>query len=66
MHILIFGGHECESTWLQIVFFGGFFYFPSACVLMLTLVCLRDDWQFVSHVSNHYTFATVYKGKHFY
>ena len=52
MHILIFGRHKCESTWLQTVLF---FYVPLACVLMLISVCLCDDWQFcLVHVKSLY------------
>ena len=52
MHFLIFGGHECESTSLQTVLL--FFYFPSACVLMLISVCrlavLSHECQIITHL----------------
>ena len=62
MHILIFGGHACESTWLQTVLL---FLFPiGVCIDVNFILAYVTIGSYISRVSTNYTFATVYKGRH--
>ena len=62
MHILIFGGHACESTWLQTVLV---FSLPiGVCIDVNFILAYVMIGSYISRVSTNYTFATVYKGRH--
>ena len=62
MHILIFGGHACESTWLQSVLL---FSLPiGVCIDVNFILAYVTIGSFILRVSTNYTFATVYKGRH--
>ena len=60
MHVLlhVFGGHACESTWLQIDFPIGVYIDVNFILAFVKTGC------YVSRMSTHYTFTTVYKERH--
>ena len=63
MYILIFSGQACESTLLQTVLLF-FFYFPSACVLMLISFWPACNWQLcLVHVNSFYICNYCLQGK---
>ena len=62
MHILIFGGHACESAWLQTMLL---FSLPiGVCIDVNLILAYVTIGSYISRVSTNYTFATVYKGRH--
>ena len=62
IHILIFGGHACESTWLQTVLL---FSLPiGVCIDVNLILVYVTIGSYILRVSTNYTFATVYKGRH--
>ena len=60
----LFGGQACVGTWLQTVL-GFFFLLPNGlCIDVNFILAYVTTGSYVSGVLTHYTFATVYKGRH--
>ena len=63
MHILIFGGHACESTWLHTMLLF-LLLRVGLCIEVNFILAYTTIGSYVSRMSTYFTFATVYKGRH--
>ena len=58
MHFHLICGHACESTWLKTVLF--LLLQAGVCIDVYFILAYVTLGSYVSHVSTHYTLATVY------